>query len=215
MPTWFGPVDALLRTAAALAAYFSVRWLKGEVGFDPPFLVGEGITVLAALLVSGLASQKLWRWPRLTLVWAVGDKVVDQPTFEIRAGDERRRRVVSHQVCASEPSIFSWLVLRRLSRDHTYLALRVVPEGAFYLTEDLSLETVQFIPEAYGFKHTLPDLGESGLIALTRVEWEPARPGLPVRCSVRWRLEVVGKQGRLARRLVHLDACVKNVELGD
>jgi hypothetical protein len=213
--TWFGPWDGLLRTASALCSYLIIRAIQDHFGWDAPYLIGEGLAVVVAVAISGFFSTRVWGLPSLRLEWAVGDNLVEERVFHIRAGDARQRRVVTHKVIAPPASILSWLVIRRVARQPgVSLCVRVVPTGAFHTQEDISLPSVVFQQESSGFRHTIPDLGEAGLIALSRVVWEPLQSGLPVRCKLKYSLYSSASRGQWLLHLIHLDAKVKAVDLG-
>lgn len=214
MLSWFGPVDGLLRTATALGSYFLIRYIQQEFGWDPPYLLAESLAVGVALAISGLASTRIWRAPSIKLVWKLGEKLVDEPTLQIRSDDPRNRRIVTHLVEMPEASLLSWLVMKTLLHESVRLHLRVVPDGIFHLSEDLSPPTIDFQPARSGFSHNIPDLNESGTVAMTRVEWEPVTLGLPVKCRVKYTLACSSMKGRVLLHLVHLDASVRAVELG-
>ncbi|KGN28940.1 hypothetical protein N798_16625 [Knoellia flava TL1] len=109
--------------------------------------------------------------------------------------------------------MLSWILMRRLSKEQVWLYIRVIPDGVFHLSEDMSPTNITFQMATAGFEHNLPDLDQVGTVALTRVEWEPVSKGLPVRCKVKYALRSSSRRGRALARLVHLDASVKAVEL--
>lgn len=215
MRSWFGPIDGLLRAASAIGTYEVLLYIQGRWDWEPPFLVGEAVAVVVAILVSALASTKIWRPPSLDLEWKVGDRIIEDRVFSIRSGDARKRRVVTHSVSVPGPSFLSWLVLHRLAKEPVHLCLKALPGGVFHASEDNSLPGVVVTPMPTGFKHSIPDLTESGVVvAMTRIEWEPAQVSIPARCRVKYSLECSSISGRLLARLVHLDASVKAIEFG-
>lgn len=213
--SWFGPVDGLLRTATALGGYFLITLLEKQFGWQPPFLVGEALAVLLALAISGLASTKIWALPTLHVVWKQGGVPIDSDTLQFRAGDLRPRRLIQHSVVQPSRSLLSVLVMKRLTKFNVRLRLRLVPTGILHVTEDLSASGVAFRTMRSGFEVSIPDLDQTGELLVTRVEWEPATPGLPGKCKVRYSLETPSGKGKIATRLVHLGRKVQVVDLTD
>jgi hypothetical protein len=213
--TWLGPLDAFLRTAAALVSYLALRWLQTDLGFNLPLHIPQLIALVIALVISGLGSRRLWRFPSLELTWESQKQVWEDETYEIRTSDPRGRNIIKHGVIAPEHSVLSWLIMNSLVKEKMLLQLHLTPRTAFDLQDEITLPGIDAEETIHGLQFTVPRLNEEGLVAEVKFVWEPTVDELAQPCRLKYRLVCAtgSRFQRVLARLVKLDAKVGKVRL--